>query len=93
MGDGRYRIVKEAVMDKIKRVMVSGVQEALAKARELFAQGEEFVIAEGKATLGGFGFEQEYGTLLMHCSERAVPVYRGDVEAAKKKLLETEGSE
>jgi hypothetical protein len=75
-------------MSEIKRLMVSGVKEAMARARELFEEGEEFVIAEGRATAGGALFEQEYGTLLMHRSECAVPVYRGDIEAAKKKLLE-----
>jgi len=68
-----------------KRILASTVQEAIDKARQIFAQNPdtEFVIANGAATVGGATYFGDH-TLLMHRSERAI--WTLDPETDKQKL-------
>jgi len=71
-----------------KYITVASVNEVIDKAKVLFADGVDFVVASGSATASGMAFEMEHGTLLMHRSGKAVSVeaYSG-LEAAKAAIL------
>ncbi len=71
----------------MKTLMVSSAEEAIKEARRAFEGGDEFVLAEGAATVGGVMFEANFGTILMHRSGRYISIAgKGEIEGAKEKL-------
>jgi len=78
-------------MKTIRTLTVSSIEDALDKALKAFSQGEEFVLCQGDATVGGVMFAAN-GTLLLHRSKRGVwlsdMALEQEIEAAKQRLLE-----
>jgi len=71
-------------------IMVSDMEEAIAKAKRIFATdpGEDLVVVEGEATVGGVMFDARGRTLLLHRSGQGVWAH-GNLDLAIEKFVAT----
>ena len=72
----------------MKKILVSDMEEAIAKAKRLFAtdSGVDLVVVEGEATVGGVMFDARGRALLLHRSGQGVWAH-GNLDLAIGKFL------